>query len=58
MRAIKVILTICITIIIQGCVSGLEQNSMRIANDNVIKNNQPYEYVLEKETDKASFIQI
>ncbi|WP_034255279.1 hypothetical protein [Aliarcobacter lanthieri] len=55
MKNIKIILILYITIIIQGCVSGLEQNSMRTVNNNVIGNNQPYEYILEKETDKARF---
>lgn len=55
MKLIKIVLTICITIIIQGCVNGLEQSTMMRTNNNIIENNQPYEYVLEKETDKANF---
>ena len=42
-------------IFLQGCVGGLEQNTMRSANKNIIEHNKPYEYILVKETSETRF---
>jgi len=53
MKKIRVMLAISLCVLLQGCVSGLERATMRSANDHIIENNQPYEYILAHETDKA-----
>jgi len=55
MKKMRVILAISLCILLQGCVSGLEQNTIKRVNMNIIENNQPYEYILVNETDKARF---
>jgi len=55
MKKIQIILVIGLCIVVQGCVSGLERVTIRNANDHLIENNQPYEYILVNETDKARF---
>jgi len=55
MKKIQMILAISLCMVVQGCVSGLEQNTIKRVNMNIIENNQPYEYILVNETDKARF---
>jgi len=55
MEKIQIILAVSLCILLQGCVSGLERATIRSANNHIIENNQPYEYILVNETDKARF---
>ncbi|MBY0540673.1 MAG: hypothetical protein K2P52_04580 [Campylobacterales bacterium] len=55
MKKIQTIIIVSLVILLQGCVNGLEQNTMITVNKNIIEENQPYEYILVKETDKARF---